>query len=153
MMTRKVAKPAVNRSLVPRTIALVGIGVILSFLIAPGSEAARGPGDAKEAVVFTGKLSEIPGKRLAAVRVDYPPGGKSGRHRHARSVFAYILSGAVRSQNSATGPERVYRAGEAFFEPSGSTHLVSENASTTEPASFLAVFVSDDGATPTTADP
>ncbi len=48
--------------------------------------------------------------------------------------------------NSATGPARVYKAGETFFEPPGSEHLVSENASATEPASLLAIFVADDGA-------
>jgi len=37
-----------------------------------------------------------------------------------------------------------------FFEPPGSEHLVSENASTTEPASLLAVFVADNGAQLTT---
>jgi len=63
-----------------------------------------------------------------------------------------VLSGAVRSENSATGPARVYKAGESFFEPSGSEHVVSENASATEPASLLAVFVADDGAQLTTFD-
>jgi quercetin dioxygenase-like cupin family protein len=58
-----------------------------------------------------------------------------------------VLSGAVRSENSATGRAKVYKAGESFFEPSGSEHLVSENASATEPASLLAVFVADDGGT------
>jgi quercetin dioxygenase-like cupin family protein len=67
-------------------------------------------------------------------------------HRHAGSVFAYVLSGSIRSENSATGPVRVYKAGESFFEPPGSEHLVSENASATEPASLLAVFVADDNA-------
>jgi quercetin dioxygenase-like cupin family protein len=57
-----------------------------------------------------------------------------------------VVSGKIRSQNSATGPAKVYSAGEGFFEPLGSTHLVSENASTTEPASLLAVFVAPDGA-------
>ncbi|MGH8071895.1 MAG: hypothetical protein ACRERE_43010 [Candidatus Entotheonellia bacterium] len=57
-----------------------------------------------------------------------------------------MLSGAIRSENSATGPVRVYKAGESFFEPAGSRHFVSENASATEPASLLAVFVADDGA-------
>jgi quercetin dioxygenase-like cupin family protein len=56
-----------------------------------------------------------------------------------------VLSGAIRSENSATGPARVYKAGESFFEPPGSKHLISENASATEPASLLAVFVADDG--------
>ena len=44
----------------------------------------------------------------------------------------------IRSQNSATGPARIYKAGETFFEPPGSDHLVSEHASASEPASLLA---------------
>ena len=129
------------------------VGLAVLFVIAARSIAAAAPGDAQEGAVHSYGLSEIPGTRLTAVVVKYPPGGKSGRHHHAGSAFAYVLSGAVRSENSATGPARIYRAGETFFEPSGSAHLVSENASTTEPASFLAVFVAPDGASLTTADP
>jgi quercetin dioxygenase-like cupin family protein len=92
------------------------------------------------------KLPNVPGKSLTAVVVNYAPGGKSASHHHAGSVFAYVLSGTIRSENSATGPARDYKAGESFFEPPGSEHLVSENASATEPASLLAVFVADDGA-------
>jgi quercetin dioxygenase-like cupin family protein len=92
------------------------------------------------------KLPNVPGKSLTAVVVNYAPGGKSVSHHHAGSVFAYVLSGAIRSENSATGPAKVYQTGESFFEPPGSEHLVSENASATEPASLLAVFVADDGA-------
>jgi hypothetical protein len=33
-----------------------------------------------------------------------------------------------------------------FFEPPGSNHLVSENASASEPASLLAIFIAEDGA-------
>ncbi len=113
---------------------------------------AKGPGDAKETPVFSEDLPDIPGKHLTAVVVDYPPGGKSPRHRHVGDVFAFVISGAVRSQNSATGAVRVYHHGETFFEPAGSVHLVSENASATEPASFLATFISDMGAKLTTAE-
>jgi quercetin dioxygenase-like cupin family protein len=66
------------------------------------------------------KLPNVPGKTLTAVVVTYAPGGKSGAHQHAGSVFAYVLSGAIRSENSATGPAKVYKAGESFFEPPGS---------------------------------
>src|ERR1700758_4626052 len=91
------------------------------------------------------KLPNVPGKSVTAVVVTFPPGAKSPRHHHAGSVLVYVLSGEVRSENSATGPAKVYKAGETFFEPAGSTHLVSENASATEPATILAVFVADDG--------
>jgi quercetin dioxygenase-like cupin family protein len=101
-------------------------------------------------VVRSEKLPNAPGKSLTAVVVTYAPGGKSSSHHHAGSVFAYVLSGEIRSENSVTGPARVYKAGESFFEPPGSEHLVSENASTTESASLLAVFVADDGAKLTT---
>jgi quercetin dioxygenase-like cupin family protein len=40
---------------------------------------------------------------------------------------------------------RVYSAGEGFFEPPGSVHTISENASDTESATLLAIFVADDG--------
>lgn len=102
--------------------------------------------------VLSEKLPNVPGKNLTAVVVNYAPGGKSASHHHAGSVFVYVLTGQIRSENSATGPAKVYKAGETFFEPPGSAHLVSENASATEPASLLAVFVADEGAKLTTYD-
>jgi len=105
-----------------------------------------------EAVLASEPLANIPGQQLTAVIVRYPPGGASPRHHHAGSVFAYVISGAIRSENSATGPARVYSAGESFFEPAGSEHTVSANASATEPAALLAVFVAERGAQLTTMD-
>ena len=103
--------------------------------------------DAKVNQAFAEKLPNVPGHSITGLVVHYEPGGRSDAHHHAGSVMAYILSGEIRSQNSATGAVRVYKAGESFFEPAGSIHLVSENASTTEPASLLAIFVAEDGAT------
>jgi quercetin dioxygenase-like cupin family protein len=103
-------------------------------------------------VVASNKLPNVSGKSLTAVLVRYAPGEASGPHHHAGSVFAYVLSGAILSEVSTSGPAKVYQAGESFFEPPGSDHLVSANASTTEPASLLAIFVADDGAVLTTPD-
>ena len=127
--------------------------VVVGALLAGGTSRA----DAEEVGVEVKpvrmeKLANVAGKSLTVVVVNYAPGGKSGKHHHAGSVFAYVLSGAIRSENSATGPVKVYKAGESFFEPPGSEHLVSENASATEPASLLAVFVADDRAQLTTFD-
>jgi quercetin dioxygenase-like cupin family protein len=94
--------------------------------------------------VFEHALPNTEGKSMAAVVVSYPPGGKSPAHHHARSafVYAYVLSGAIRSQVDDE-PAKVYRVGEGFYEVPGSHHRISENASNTEPASLLAVFVVD----------
>ncbi len=133
---------------------VIGIVFMAVGILAAGPAAYAADADASGAVrqVLAEKLPNVPGKSLTAVVVTYPPGGKSGKHHHAGSVFAYVLSGAIRSRVSGQGPARVYKAGESFFEPPGSEHLVSENASATEPASLLAVFVADDGAKLTTFD-
>ncbi|HTO55261.1 MAG TPA: cupin domain-containing protein [Myxococcota bacterium] len=131
-----------------RTRHSVGLA-LLALLTAVALGSARGDAKKEEAAVvplFNGALTDLPGQDLTAVMVTYPPGGKSEPHKHPGSVFAYVLSGAVRSQSSLTGPVRVYKAGESFFEPAGGEHLVSENASATEPARFLAVFVAPSGA-------
>jgi quercetin dioxygenase-like cupin family protein len=94
--------------------------------------------------VFEHVLPNVEGKSLIAVVVSYPPGAKSAPHHHAPSAFIYahVLTGAIRSQVD-DGPAKVYRVGEGFYEMPGSHHRISENASATEPASLLAVFVVD----------
>ena len=89
-------------------------------------------------------IPNLPAKRLVTHIVDYPPGVSSAPHRHARSAFiyAYVLSGAIRSQVDDE-PVRVYRPGETWFERPGSYHRVSANASDSEPARLLAVLIVD----------
>jgi quercetin dioxygenase-like cupin family protein len=94
-------------------------------------------------------LPNVPGKRVTIVRVFYGPGGFTRAHRHAGSVTAYITKGEIRSQLGG-GPVEIFKVGQSFFEPPGATHLVSANASNTEPAELIAVFVADEGAELTT---
>jgi len=94
-------------------------------------------------------LPNVPGKRVTIVRVFYGPGGFTRPHRHAGSVTAYITKGEIRSQLGG-GPVETFKVGQSFFEPPGSTHIVSANASATEPAELIAVFVADEGAQLTT---
>jgi quercetin dioxygenase-like cupin family protein len=94
-------------------------------------------------------LPNVPGKRVTIVRVSYGPGGFTRAHRHAGSVTAHITKGEIRSQ-LAGGPVETFKVGQSFFEPPGAIHLVSANASNTEPAELIAVFVADEGAQLTT---
>jgi quercetin dioxygenase-like cupin family protein len=101
--------------------------------------------------VFEHVIPNAQGKSMVAVVVSYPPGGRSPAHHHAESAFiyAYVLSGAIRSQVGHE-PAKVYRVGEGFYEMPGSHHRISENASDKEPASLLAVFVVDSKDNPLT---
>lgn len=89
-------------------------------------------------------IANIPGKSVVAVEVNYPPGGASLPHRHASSAFiyAYVVSGSIRSQIEGQ-QMRIYKAGESFVEEPGAHHLAGGNASKTAPAKLLAVFVVD----------
>lgn len=112
------------------------------------SNASGSPLDKVE-LISSHALPNVPGKRVTIVRVIYGPGGFTRPHRHAGSVTAYITKGEVRSQLSG-GPLETFRVGQSFFEPPGAIHLVSANASNTEPAELIAVFVADEGAQLTT---
>jgi quercetin dioxygenase-like cupin family protein len=103
---------------------------------------AASPGSVTPA--FSEPIPNIPGKSLIAVVVTYPPGGKTPPHHHAGSAFVtgYVLSGAIRSQVDG-GKVQIFQAGESFAENPGARHDVSENASETEPAKLLAIFVVD----------
>jgi quercetin dioxygenase-like cupin family protein len=104
--------------------------------------------------VLSAALPNAPGKAMTVITVTYAPGQKSGPHHHAASAFLYarVLSGQVRSEVEGQGPARVYGVGEGWTEGPNAHHVVSENASATEPASILVVFVADEGATLTTPD-
>jgi hypothetical protein len=58
------------------------------------------------------------------------------------SSSAKTAAAAIESQVNEQ-PKRVYHAGESWYETPGSSHRVSRNASATEPAKLLAVFVVD----------
>jgi len=100
--------------------------------------------DDKVTIVYDQPLPNVPGKSMKGVIVEYEPGGTSPAHTHPDSAFIYatVLEGAIRSQVN-DGPVVTYHAGENFSEFPGDRHGVSENASKTEPARLLAVFVVD----------
>jgi quercetin dioxygenase-like cupin family protein len=113
----------------------------------PGLVSAEAASQERQTITpaFQEAIPKIPGKSLIGIVVSYPPGGTSPAHSHPRSSFVtgYVLTGSIRSQVN-DGKTQVFHAGEHWTEPPGGAHhAISENASTTEPASLLAVFVVD----------
>jgi len=84
-------------------------------------------------------------KEGAMFLVEYPPGASSAEHRHDAHVFVYVIQGSVVMQVKG-GPELTLKAGETFYEKPDDVHVVSRNASATEPAKFIAFFVKTKGA-------
>lgn len=122
------------------------LAIVALFATAPSMLQAHGEpaNDGKVAVTFNGQIPNIPGKSLTAVTVKYKPGGSSAAHRHPSSAFiwAYVVEGAIVSQVEGH-PPHTYKAGEYFTENPGDHHMLSLNASKTQPAKLLAVFIAD----------
>jgi quercetin dioxygenase-like cupin family protein len=118
--------------------------IIYALVLSTLSAGAAMAADARVTLIHDHELPNVPGKSIRAVLVEYGPGGSSPAHTHPNSAFihAIVLEGAIRSQVN-DGPVTTYRAGQSFTELPGDRHGVSANASTTEPAKILAVFVLD----------
>ena len=116
--------------------------LFIAALTASTSAFAADP--VKVTPLFGQELAGLPGKEGAMLTVDLAPGADSPPHRHDAHVFVYVLEGSVVMQ--VKGKEAVtLKPGGTFYESPSDIHIVGRNASATEPAKFLAVFVKEKG--------
>jgi quercetin dioxygenase-like cupin family protein len=72
--------------------------------------------------------------------VTIAPGQKDSAHRHTGPVFGYVLEGEYEHAMNDE-PIKTYKAGETFYEPSGSVHRVAQNPSGKTETRLLAVIL------------
>jgi quercetin dioxygenase-like cupin family protein len=103
----------------------------------------RGSGEVKSIQLSQKEIIEkLDGKDARAVwrEVTIAPGQKDSAHRHAGPVFGYVLEGEYEHAMDDE-PIKTYKAGETFYEPSGSVHRVAQNPSGKTQTRLLAVIV------------
>jgi quercetin dioxygenase-like cupin family protein len=98
--------------------------------------------------LMTKDLPDVPGKEGMIEIVDFAPGEVSQPHRHNADLFVYVLEGSVITQVKGGSPQTVH-AGEIFYESPTDVHIVSRNASETQPAKLLVFYVKAKGTPPT----
>jgi quercetin dioxygenase-like cupin family protein len=81
-------------------------------------------------------------QRVEIKQIDFAPGQATGLHTHPCPVVGYVASGSVTFQVEGH-PEKTLHTGDAFFEPSHKKILHFDNASTTEPMTFIAFYLLD----------
>src|SRR5215471_19149341 len=113
---------------------------------APAAHYSTAP---RVATILTQPLPPLHGDalKLQVLEVRYGPGESSLPHSHPCPVVGYVIEGAVRMQVQGSA-EKIYSAGESFYEAPNGVHLSSANASKTAPARFLATFLCDHDAPP-----
>jgi quercetin dioxygenase-like cupin family protein len=132
-------------------LAFVVLGGVLVVWFTFGVQAAQvqpeaqAAPDAKVTQPMSKNLPDVAGKEGVMQTVEYPPGGSTAIHRHNADVFVYVLEGSIVMQ-LRRGEETTLTPGQTFYEGPDDVHVVSRNASATEPAKFVVFFVKDIGA-------
>lgn len=134
-------KPVANRSWTRREFSRTSMISLLSALGSPSAYkcAAQTESSSRRSVIRQ-LLPGNPERQMTLVEVVFPPGVGSPPHLHANGVMAFVVSGSIASK-IGDEPERVFRAGEAWWEPPGAVHRVSRNTSSSESARLLAIFI------------
>src|SRR5450432_986556 len=131
-------KTQLSRRNLLETLAKAGVAVLLTPMLASAAAAAASAGP-----ILSQDLPPVSldGWKMTALEITYAPGEVDRAHRHIGFVFGYVLEGELRFKADG-GDETTYHMGQMFYEPPGTVHRVSANASITKECRFLAlVFV------------
>jgi quercetin dioxygenase-like cupin family protein len=118
---------------------------------APSAPSLSHAGDtlaAQEATVrslMSKDLAGDPGRELAMIAVEYPPGSVDPAHTHHAQALVYVVEGSIVMQVRGGAPVTL-GPGQTFYEGPDDVHIVGRNASQTAPAKFVVFLVKDKGA-------
>ena len=116
--------------------------MLILLCLMTGAVTAQGP---KVIPLMSKDLTDIPGKEVIMITVEYAPGGSDPIHRHDAQAFVYVLEGSVVMELNG-GKQVTLKPGQTFYEGPDDVHTVGRNASSTEPAKFLVFFIKKKGA-------
>lgn len=85
-------------------------------------------------------IEKLDGKAASSTvnEVTFEPGQEDTPHRHAGPTFGYVLEGEYEHAIDDE-PVKKYKAGDTFYEPTGSLHRVARNPSAKTRTRLVAV--------------
>ena len=128
-----------------KTLSLLVLCLMTGTLMAQQPTVAPRAPEAKVTPLMSRDLTELPGKEVEMITVEYPPGSIDPIHRHNAHAFVYVLEGSIVMQVKG-GKEVTLTPGQTFYEGPDDVHTVGRNASSTKPAKFVVFFIKDKGA-------
>ena len=119
--------------------------ILCVALIACTTPPARAADHPAVTALMQKALTDIAGKEVLMLEVEYPPGGADPVHRHDAHGFIYVLEGSI-VMGVQGGDEVTLTPGQVFYEGPGDVHTIGRNASSTQPAKFLVLLLKNTGA-------
>jgi quercetin dioxygenase-like cupin family protein len=134
-------RPTTEDIMQPRSLASLRAALAATLTVPPLCAAhADEPGRVTD--LMTRELSNVPGKEVTMITVDYSPGAADPVHRHDASAFIYVIEGTIEMQMEG-GEMVTLKPGQTFYEEPRRVHAVGRNPSDTEPAKFVVFLVKD----------
>lgn len=124
--------------------ALTGTAVTARIVAAAPQAAGAKPATTSKPLGAHPLGDAFAGWQGTMLEVTYPPGAESAAHQHPGPTFGYVVRGSIRWAINGEAA-RVLGPGESFFEPMGSVHSTSANASATEAATIAVVVLGKPG--------
>ena len=128
-----------------KTLSLVVLCLLTGTLMAQQPTVTPQAPEAKVTPLMSRDLTELPGKEVEMITVEYPPGSIDPIHRHNAHAFVYVLEGSIVMQLKGE-KEVTLTPGQTFYEGPDDVHLVGRNASSTRPAKFVVFLIKNKGA-------
>ena len=116
--------------------------VLALLFLMTGTVMAQEP---KVTPIMSKDLTDIPGREVLMITVEYAPGGADPIHIHNAYGFVYVLEGSVVMQVKG-GKQVTLSPGQSWYEGPDDVHVVGRNASSTKPAKFLVFLLKGKGA-------
>jgi quercetin dioxygenase-like cupin family protein len=128
----------------------VALSGVLTLGLAPPPSAPQPPGASPVTRTEVLKQTLPPGnfRNVQAAVIELGPAAVAPRHRHDVAVLAYVLEGIVENQFDG-GAILTHKQGDSWWEAPGTVHDVARNASKTERARLLVVYIGEEGKTAT----
>lgn len=126
-----------------REVLQAGLAVVVGAALPEAAEAQAAASTSRPLGVHP--LGEaFSGWQGTMLEVTYPPGSVGAAHQHPGPTFGYVVKGRIRWAINGE-PAKELGPGQSFFEPMGSVHSTSANASDSEPAVIAVVILGKPG--------
>ena len=121
------------------------IAFAILSLAASGISIAADEEPVKITEIFKRDHPDLPDKEILVKRIELGPGAEAPPHVHPGMVTGYVETGALEFQLKG-GPLLKLKAGDTFFEPAGSHHMVAKNPDPDAKTVIIAFVVNPKGA-------
>jgi quercetin dioxygenase-like cupin family protein len=131
----------------PMKLSLIGFTAAVALAYAMPCMNATAADDSPVTIteLFRRDHPEQADKEIIVKRIELKPGAVSPPHVHPGMITGYVEAGTLEFQLKGE-PLKTLKAGDTFFEPPGSHHMVARNPDTSVKTVIIAFVVNPKGA-------